>query len=124
MSSLVNALVSFRTNDDDKNKETNVTVEVRDNQGELAARISDPFGLFDDQTTNGPFDLELIKREDKSLLQGGTVMLRIDPAGDDSWNFNFLLELHFDDSTTLTASADGIQLNEHQLQSQMFGISA
>lgn len=124
MPSLVNAMVSFRTNDDDKNKETNVTVEVRDNQGELAARISDPFGLFDDQTTNGPFDLELIKREDKSMLQGGTAMLRIDPAGDDSWNFNFLLELHFDDSTALTASADGIQLNEHQLQSQTFGISA
>jgi hypothetical protein len=124
MPSLVNAMVSFRTNDDDKNKETNVTVEVSDNQGELAARISDPFGLFDDQTTNGPFDLELIKREDKSMLQGGTAMLRIDPAGDDSWNFNFLLELHFDDSTTLTASADGLQLNEHQLQSQTFGISA
>ena len=50
--------------------------------------------------------------------------MRIDPAGDDSWNFNFLLELHFDDSTTLTASADGLQLNEHQLQSQTFGISA
>ena len=62
MPSLVNAMVSFRTNDDDKNKETNVTVEVRDNQGELAARISDPFGLFNNQTTNGPFDLELIKK--------------------------------------------------------------
>jgi len=122
MATLKNALITFRTNDDDKNKETNVTVEVRDNEGDLAARISDPFGLFDDQTTNGPFNLEVLKKSDKSLLDGGTVMLRIDPAGDDSWHFNFLLELYFDDGTRLAASADGLQLNEHQLQTQMFGI--
>jgi hypothetical protein len=75
MPQLKNALITFRTNDDDKNKETNVTVEVRDNLGELAARISDPFGLFDDQTTNGPFNLEVLKQDEKSELDGGSVML-------------------------------------------------
>lgn len=123
MPQLKNASITFRTNDDDKNKETNVTVEVRDNLGELAARISDPFGLFDDQTTNGPFNLEVLKKDEKAVLDGGNVMLRIDPAGDDSWNFNYLLELYFDDGSRLTSSADGLQLNEHQLQTQMFGIS-
>jgi hypothetical protein len=122
MAILRNAQITFRTNEDDKNKETNVTVEVRDNVGDVAARISDPFGLFDDQTTNGPFSLEVLKKEEKALLDGGTVLLRIDPAGDDSWDFNFVLELYFDDGTRLSASADGLQLNEHQLQTQMFGI--
>ena len=122
MALLRNAQITFRTNGDNKNKETNVTVEVRDNVGDLAARISDPFNEFKDQTTNGPFSLEVLKKEEKALLDGGSVLLRIDPKGPDSWDFNFILELYFDDGTRLSASADGLQLNEEQLETQIFGI--
>jgi hypothetical protein len=51
MALLANASVSFRTNDENKDHDTNVTVEVRDNVGELVARVSNTFGPFDDQTT-------------------------------------------------------------------------
>ena len=122
MALLHNAQITFRTNQDNKNKETNVTVEVRDNAGDLAARISDAFGEFPDQTTNGPFSLEILKKEEKALLDGGSVLLRIDPKGSDSWDFNFVLELYFEDGTRLSASADGLQLNEKELETQIFGI--
>jgi hypothetical protein len=122
MASLVNGMVTFHTNDDDKDKEINVTIEVRDNEGELAAQISDTFGEFPDQTNNGPFYLQVLNREDKSKLAGGTVLIRADPQGDQAWNFNFLLELHFDDSSTLSSSANGLRLNEKEQQTQTFGI--
>jgi hypothetical protein len=122
MASLVNGMVTFHTNDDDKDKEINVTIEVRDNEGELAAQISDTFGQFPDHTNNGPFYLQVLNREDKSKLEGGTVLIRADTQGDQAWNFNFLLELHFDDSSTLSASANGLRLNENESQTQTFGI--
>ena len=83
MPALTDKSILFRTNDDDKDADTKVTVEVRDNTGELFARISNSFGKFDDQTTNGPFDLELLNRPDKRHVDGGNVLIRIDPKGND-----------------------------------------
>jgi len=122
MAILDNASVQFRTNDENKDHDTNVTVEVRDKIGHLVARVSDTLGPFDDQTSNGPFQLEILNRVDNAALQGGKVLIRIDPKGDDTWRFNFLVELHMDDGSQLTASADGIELNESTEQQQQFGI--
>jgi hypothetical protein len=122
MPALTDTSILFRTNDDDKDADTNVTVEVRDNTGELFARISNSFGKFDDQTTNGPFDLELLNRPDKRHVDGGNVLIRIDPKGNDEWHFNFQLECRFDNGSTATAAADGLVMNEHEQQQQMFGL--
>lgn len=122
MPQLTTASVSFRTNDENKDHDTNVTVEVRDNVDQLVARVSDTFGPFDDQTSNGPFELEVLNRAEKETLQEGTVLIRIDPKGDDTWRFNFITELRFDDGSALSASADGVELNESTEQQQTFGI--
>jgi hypothetical protein len=122
MPQLANASVSFRTNDENKDHDTNVTVEVRDNVGEIAARVSDTFGPFDDQTSHGPFQLEVLNQAEKATLREGNVLIRIDPKGDDTWRFNFITELRFDDGSTLSASADGVELNESTEQQQTFGI--
>jgi len=122
MPQLVNATIAFRTNDDDKDHDTNVTAEVRDRFENLVARVSDTFGHFDDQTSNGPFSLELLGQPSKSSVEGGTVLIRIDPKGNDTWRFNFVVKLHFDDGSILSPSADGIELNEHEEQQQTFGI--
>jgi hypothetical protein len=122
MPKLKNALITFRTNDEDKDADTNVTVELRDNTGELFARVSNPFGYFDDQTTNGPFDLELLNRPEKAQVDGGDVLIRIDPKGDDTWHFNFQLECRFEDGSTISSAADGLSMNEHEEQQQTFGL--
>jgi hypothetical protein len=122
MPTLTDTSILFRTNDNDKDADTNVTVECRDNEGEIFARLSDPLGKFDDQTSNGPFDLELLNRPDKARVDGGNVLLRIDPKGDDEWHFNYQLECRFDDGSTVTSAADGLVMNEHEMQQQMFGL--
>src|SRR5215469_11795750 len=123
MALLDNASVQFRTNDEDKDHDTNVTIEVRDRIGHLAARVSDTFGPFHDQTSSGPFQLEILNRIDASALKGGNVLLRVDPKGNDTWRFNFLVELHMDDGSTLSASADGVEFNQDTEQQQVFGIA-
>jgi len=122
MPQLTAASISFRTNDENKDHDTNVTAEVRDSGGELIARASDTFGPFDDQTSHGPFQLEVLNQAEKAALHEGNVLIRIDPKGDDTWRFNFITELHFDDGSTLSASADGVELNESTEQQQTFGI--
>jgi len=122
MPQLTNSSVSFRTNDENKDHDTNVTVEVRDNVGEMVARVSDTFGPFDDQISHGPFQLEVLNQAEKATLREGNVLIRIDPKGDDTWRFNFITELRFDDGSTLSASADGVELNESTEQQQTFGI--
>jgi hypothetical protein len=122
MALLNNASVQFRTNDENKDHDTNVTIEVRDKIGQLAARVSDTFGPFNDQTSSGPYQLEVLNRIDSSALDGGNVLIRIDPKGNDTWRFNFIVELHMEDGSLLSASADGIELNESTEQQQVFGI--
>ena len=123
MPKLETAAVSFRTNDEDKDHDTNVTVEVRDHSGELAARVSDTLGAFHDQTSDGPYELEVLNGTQKSELKNGTVLIRIDPKGDDTWRCNVEVDLHFADGSTLTATADGLELNEQTEQQQTFGIA-
>jgi hypothetical protein len=112
------ATVKFHTNDDDKNEDTHLTVVVRDEDGTIAARIDDDFGLFRDQSDNGPFDLELMNKSAKGTLRSGTVELRIDPANTDVWKFNYFLDLLFTDESHLTSEAQGLRLSEVDKQQQ------
>ena len=123
MALLKEATVSFHTNDEDKDHDTNVTIEVRDSSGGMAARVSDTFGPFHDHTNTGPYNLTIINRISKDDLQGGNVLLRVDPVGDDTWRFNLLVDLLFDDGSHLTASADGLEVNEESEQQQTFGLN-
>jgi hypothetical protein len=116
------ASIKFHTDDDDKDADTHVTVEVRDEGGTIAARIDDDFGLFTDQSDNGPFDLELMNKSSKESLRSGTVEIRVDPKGDDVWKFNYFLDLMFDDGSHLTSEASGLRLSDQQ-QEQEFAIA-
>jgi hypothetical protein len=119
---LKGATVSFHTNDDDKDPDTNVTVTVRQADGTIDAHISDPFGHFPDQSDSGPFNLELFNPGTRGELQGGNVTLRIDPAGNDTWRFNALVDLLFSDGSHLNTAADGLELTDEH-QQQAFGLA-
>jgi hypothetical protein len=112
------ANVKFHTNDDDKNEDTHLTVVVRDEEGNIAARIDDDFGLFRDQSDSGPFDLELLNKSPKGALRSGTVEIRIDPANTDVWKFNYFLDLLFTDESHLTSEAQGLRLSEVDKEQQ------
>jgi hypothetical protein len=53
---LVNAAISFHTNDEDKDDDTHVTVRVTDENNVIAAEIDNDFGHFDDNSDSGPYD--------------------------------------------------------------------
>jgi hypothetical protein len=112
------ANIKFHTNDDDKNEDTHLTVVVRDEEGNIAARIDDDFGIFKDQSDSGPFDLELLTKSQKTALRSGTVEIRIDPANTDVWKFNYFLDLLFTDESHLTSEAQGLRLSEVDKQQQ------
>ena len=120
---LSGASISFHTTDtDDKDFDTNVTVTVRQNDGVLAARISDDFGLFPNNSDSGPFQLVTENHSTRSSLQSGSAEIHIEPVGDDRWTFNFFLDLVLSDGSHLSASADDVDLDQQHKQ-QVFGIN-
>jgi hypothetical protein len=122
MSILRNATITFHTNDEDKDADTHVTVTVRDSNNIIAARIDNDFGHFDDHSDNGPYGLIVRNQSSNSDLQSGSVNIRIDPNGHDTWRFNFDLDLWFDDGSHLSGEASGLQLNQNNRESN-FGLS-
>jgi hypothetical protein len=95
---LVSALASFHTNDDDKDDDTILTVTIERAPDEFA-KVDNIIGTFDDHTDNGPFGLSIQGLISKSTLPGATTTLRIQPDGNDTWRFNYFLDLVYSDGT-------------------------
>lgn len=121
MPNLTQAQVTFHTNDEDKNDDTHLTITVRGSDGTIAARIDDDFGIFKDHTDHGPFGLLIFNPAPKEKLAQGNVVIRIDPDGNDTWRFNFFLDLAFDDNSHLNTQVDGLELTDER-QQQVFAI--
>ena len=88
---------------------------------DLVASLADDLGHFDDHTDAGPFDLELNSVPTRGALKNGHVALKIVPNGNDTWRFNFFLDLLFADGAHLLALATGLELSENRSQ-LAFGI--
>ncbi|CEJ81153.1 hypothetical protein VHEMI01298 [[Torrubiella] hemipterigena] len=118
---LRNSHISFHTNNEDKDSDTHVTVTLTDGNGVVAARISNDFGHFDDNSDEGPYALQIFNASQKDILQNGTLAIRIDPNGHDTWRFNFLLDMSFSDGSKLTGGANGLELTQNR-RTQTFGV--
>jgi hypothetical protein len=120
---LSRASIYFQTNDDDKDDDTDLHVAVRLMDGTDVATIDNNFGTFPNNTEVGPYDLQIIGAPTKGGLKHGSVYIRIQPNGNDTWRFGFFLDLLFDDRTHLIARASGLELTESPpQQAQSFGI--
>jgi hypothetical protein len=118
---LTRASVSFHTNDEDKDGDSRVEVTVRLMDQTVVASIADEFGHFDDHSEAGPFDLLITQAASRGALKTGSVAVKISPNGNDTWRFNFFLDLLFDDGAHLIAWANGLEITESR-QEQSFGI--
>jgi hypothetical protein len=118
---LIGASVSFHTNDDDKDHDTDVAVTVRLMDQTLVASIEGDFGHFNDNSDAGPYDLVIKQAATRGALKTGSVAIKISPVGDDTWRFNFFLDLLFEDRAHLIAWANGLEVTEDR-QEQSFGI--
>jgi hypothetical protein len=122
---LTGATIIFQTNDDDKNDDTRVVVDVDallPRGRTVVAQIAGEFGTFGNNSEVGPFALPvLITGVTRNQFKGGSVTIRILTHGDDTWRFNFLVDLIFSDGAHLLARANGIELTQDS-PPQSFGI--
>jgi hypothetical protein len=108
---LVNANITFHTNDEDKDDDTVVYVSVQKGTT-VAAQITDRFQHFNDHSDAGPFDLEIVTPLTRDDLKTGNMTIAITPNGNDTWRFNFFLDLRFSDGSHLFARASRLQMTE------------
>jgi hypothetical protein len=118
---LTRASVSFHTNDEDKDDDSRVEVTVRLMDQTVVASIADEFEHFDDHSNAGPFDLLITQAATRGALKTGSVAVTIKPNGDDTWRFNFFLDLLFEDNAHLIAWANGLDVSGTR-PVQSFGI--
>src|SRR5215469_12161217 len=117
---LVSANITFHTNDEDKDHDTVVHVSVQKGPT-VAAQITDRFQHFNDHSDAGPFDLEVVTPLARDELKTGNMTIKITPNGNDTWRFNFFLDLRFSDGSHLFARASRLQMTKDQFQ-YSFGI--
>jgi len=117
---LVGANITFHTNDEDKDADTLVSVSVQKG-ATVAAQIEDRFQHFSDHSDAGPFDLLVVNSLTRDQLKTGNTRIGIKPNGNDTWRFNFFVDLRFSDGSHLFARASRLQLTE-TFTVQDFGI--
>ncbi|MFI5952455.1 hypothetical protein [Cryptosporangium sp. NPDC051539] len=119
---LVQATVSFHTNNEDKDHDTHVSVVIRDRDQTEVAAIDNDFGQFRDNSDSGPINLVIMHPSTwDALRSGAATQVTISPNGHDTWRFNFHLDLLFSDHTHLGANVTGIELAQDR-NTQTWGV--
>ncbi len=111
---LKDAHINFKTGAKGKKPDTRVIIQVYCNDGSTAAK-NDPvqtYGEFRHFTKNGPIALTVDKSKAKYDIKGGYHMIKIEPASDDSWKFDYVLTLDFDDGTQLVYARYNRKVNQ------------
>jgi hypothetical protein len=119
------ANISFHTNDEDKDGDTQVVITLRDNNRIIFAKLASNFGHFNDHSDTGPFDLEIRNKRTIEQINNGYMVIRINPNGNDTWRFDFDLRLDFLDKsentiTTLSGGKEGLELNQNGRQETFY----
>lgn len=127
MPKLTSAKITFQTGDDDKRKESSLNIAVRNNSDEIIAQAVDSYGLFDNDTVNGPFDLEVLNPAEISTIKnGGSMVLSWTPwsnsiGNTDEWHFSLSLNLAFTGGEHVAIQENGLRLTASQ-PTLVFGV--
>ncbi|MFC1436156.1 hypothetical protein ACEZDB_36535 [Streptacidiphilus sp. N1-3] len=113
---LVGASFSVHMDSDQKDRDTTVTVTVRDMWGGTAARISSTFGLWDQYSDQGPFQLAILNHVPYETLKGAQTTFRIDPHGHNHIEPNLFVDLVFSDGSHLTSECPQLDLDQESRQ--------
>lgn len=93
--------IRFHTINEGKDAGTLVTVTVRDRRGQTIALLTGVLGQWAENAWSAHIPLNPISPPgDLARLWGGTINVRIDPKGDDTWAFTFHTYLHFSNGET------------------------
>ncbi len=109
-----NVWIKFHTNEEDKASDTRVIVTVTEINNSISDHIDNDFGHF---AVNSDTDWIKLNPVYHSLfldyLLNGTITIRIDPKGNDTWRFNFTLVLELDDNSRYLYGVNGLELNQN-----------
>ncbi len=100
---LKDAHIKFKTGDNGKKPDTRLIIQVYCKDGSTAAK-NDPvqtYGEFGHFTKNGPISLVVDGSKAKDDIRGAYHLIKIEPAGRETWTFTYVLTLDFDDGTHL-----------------------
>lgn len=109
---LIVAMISFHTNNEDKDDDTTVYVELEDFNRNTVAKIVSNFEYFRDDSDSLSYGLEISNNCEKTDLERGYINIRISPHGNDTWRFNFFLTLVFSDGSILSGRSSNLDLSE------------
>jgi hypothetical protein len=110
---LAKATIRFHTTDDDKDGDTVLTINIKDNAGTVVATASGTFGTFGDNSDSPTITLRLTgAAATMTSMPGGVGALHVDPNGNDTWRFIPFLELDFGDGTAITAGNVNVSVSE------------
>src|SRR5262249_48182959 len=95
---LTGAVARFHTNGDDKDWDTKLTITIEKGPDQFA-KVQDIVGGFPDPSDTGPFGLQIQGVNSKADLRDATTTLQIVAVGNDTWQFNYFLELTYSDGS-------------------------
>jgi len=108
--------VWFETTDNEKEKDTKVSVYLQTPESTVVAKKENISGDFRSGSTEGPYKLALpeekkIKKDDISGYST-TVEITVAAGTEDTWNFNYIIELTFTDESTIKNTFSSVTLSE------------
>lgn len=115
---LTRAQVAFHTNNDDKDHDTKLFTTLRDNTGNVVAQLDEHFGddTWHDNEDDGPYELRRVAGASWSSMRHGRLNIRIEPNGNDTWNFNVEAILFFSDGERRRADGRNLSLSQDRQQ--------
>jgi hypothetical protein len=112
MPKLTAANATFHTNGVAKGPASEIEITVTDSTGTIVAQESNAYGPFAPGTNEGPFPIPVLNQVEKHHLQpGGSLTLNWLPVPPGAtWNFNFKVDLIFDNGSNLLVTQNGVDL--------------
>ncbi|GHG82072.1 hypothetical protein [Streptomyces griseocarneus] len=105
-STLQSASIRFHTENEDKDGDTRVTITVRDRNRTVVAEQSGDLGQWDEGEDSPEIGLVVHQASPLPDLSGGTVHIRIDPVGHDTWAFTFRATMRYSGGESVIVNRD------------------
>jgi hypothetical protein len=121
-SQLVSATVRFQTLNDNKDRNSVVTVTVRDATNGIIVFVDNIFDEFKDRRLYGPYDMHVLNSAAKSLVRpGGSLTVYFVQNANDEWHTNLLVDLAFSDGSHIAVEEQDLSFTGDHPK-QIFGL--
>ncbi|MCI0387861.1 MAG: hypothetical protein MOB07_03690 [Acidobacteria bacterium] len=110
--------VLFQTTDNEKERDTKVSAYLQTPDWAVVAEKKNISGDFRTNSANGPYELELlagnkIKKDDISGYNT-TIEITVAVETEDTWKFDYIIELTFTDESKICNKFSSVTLNEKE----------